>query len=476
MYQRKNQIQELYLCAVDACCTILSYFLAGFVRYQNLQVLLHANNLSVIIPILLLVHVAAFYVLKLYEEFYKRGPLYEFKKVTEYAVVMFMGITVFSFSLKNSVDLSRLMIGYFVIIDALLIWCVHQVGKTLLKKSYQNKKKASKVLLITTFAWAKQVLRDLQEESSWHFEITGIVLLDSEVSMTEHLEFDGIPVVGNAKNYIEFAKLNVIDEAFIYTPEMKENETMLKNMILELENMGIVVQLNINIPDLGVKDSKRVYRLGKYYVIAFSSRFFDYRLVILKRLMDILGAVIGLIITVVIGIVIAPVVLIESPGPLIFSQDRVGKNGRVFKFYKFRSMYRDAEERKKELLAQNEMDGGMFKMENDPRVTKVGRFLRRTSIDELPQFWNVLRGDMSLVGTRPPTVDEYEKYESYQKRRISFKPGITGLWQISGRSNIKSFEEVVQLDLEYIDNWTLWLDIKILCKTVVAVFRGIGAR
>ena len=476
MYQRKNQIQELYLCAVDALCTILSYFLAGFVRYRNLQVLLHANNLSVIIPILLLVHVAAFYALKLQEGFYKRGPLYELKKVTEYAVVMFMGITVFSFSLKNTVDFSRLMIGYFVIINALLIWCVHQIEKGLLKRSYQNKKKASKVLLITTPAWVKQVLCDLQEERSWHFEITGIVLLDCEVSLAEHMEFDGIPVVGNAKNYIEFAKLNVIDEAFIYTPEMKENETMLKNMILDLENMGIVVQLNINIPDLGVKDSKRVYRLGKYYVIAFSSRFFDYRLVILKRLIDIIGAIVGLIITVIIGIVIAPFVLVESPGPLIFSQNRVGKNGRVFKFYKFRSMYRDAEERKKELLAQNEMDGGMFKMENDPRVTKVGRFLRKTSIDELPQFWNVLKGDMSLVGTRPPTVDEYEKYESYQKRRISFKPGITGLWQISGRSNIKSFEEVVQLDLEYIDNWTIWLDIKILCKTIVAVFRGIGAR
>jgi len=122
------------------------------------------------------------------------------------------------------------------------------------------------------------------------------------------------------------------------------------------------------------------------------------------------------------------------------------------------------------------MQGLMFKMENDPRITKVGKFIRKTSIDELPQFWNVLKGDMSLVGTRPPTVDEYEQYESYQKRRISFKPGITGLWQISGRSNIKTFEEVVQLDLEYIDNWTLWLDIKILCKTVIAVFSGIGAR
>lgn len=476
MYQKKNQIQELYLCAIDAICTMISYLLAGLVRYRSLQVFWRAINFSIMLPVLILVHVAAFYVLKLYEEFYKRGPLYELKKVIEYAVIMYMGITMFSFSLKENMDLSRLMIGYFVVCDAILIWCIHQAGKKILKRSYRNKKRASKVLLITTSGWVEKVLHDLREDMNWHFEITGIVLVDREFSVDEQGEIAGIPVVGNAKTYINFAKLSVIDEAFIYTPEMKENEIMLKNMILELENMGIVVQLNINIPDLGVKDSKRVYRLGKYYVIAFSSRFFDYRLVILKRLMDIVGAVVGLIITIVVGIVIAPFILIESPGPLIFSQNRVGKNGRVFKFYKFRSMYQDAEERKKELLEQNEMQGGMFKIENDPRITKVGRFIRKTSIDELPQFWNVLKGDMSLVGTRPPTVDEYEQYESYQKRRISFKPGITGLWQISGRSNIKSFEEVVQLDLEYIDNWTLWLDIKILCKTVVAVLGGIGAR
>ena len=151
-------------------------------------------------------------------------------------------------------------------------------------------------------------------------------------------------------------------------------------------------------------------------------------------------------------------------------------NGRIFKFYKFRSMYQDAEERKKELMAQNEMNGLMFKMENDPRVTRVGKFIRKTSLDELPQFWNVLRGEMSLVGTRPPTVEEYMQYTPYQKRRISFKPGITGLWQVSGRSDIKDFDEVVKLDLEYIDNWSIWLDIKLIIQTVLVVLRRKGAR
>lgn len=193
-------------------------------------------------------------------------------------------------------------------------------------------------------------------------------------------------------------------------------------------------------------------------------------------MIDIAGALVGLLVTFVVGIFLAPVLLLESPGPLVFHQKRVGVNGRVFDFYKFRSMYKDAEERKKELMAQNEMQGLMFKMENDPRITKVGAFIRKTSIDELPQFWNVLKGDMSLVGTRPPTLDEYQQYNYYQKRRISFRPGITGLWQVSGRSDITDFDEIVKLDLEYIDNWSLLLDFKIIFKTILVVFRGSGAR
>jgi len=476
MYQRKSQIRELYLCIIDAVCVLFSYVVAGLIRYQTFEGFSKANNFSITIPIFLVVHVAAFYFMKLYEGFYKRGPLYEVKKVVEYAILLFGGLTIFSFSMKAAFDLSRLMIGYFVIIQTVLVWSVHQLTKSLLKKYYAKHKNLNKMLLLTNSQNAESVVEELKEQSEGRFELTGIVLLDCDCEAPDDCEIGGIPVVGTAGNYLDYAKISVVDEAFINSSVWEDDNTALKNMILELEQMGIVVHLNIHVPDLGVRESKQLHRLGKYYVVAFSSRFFDYRLVLIKRLIDIVGAIVGLAITLVVGIVLAPILLLESPGPLIFSQNRIGKNGRVFKFYKFRSMYKDAEERKKELMKDNEMQGLMFKMENDPRITKVGKFIRKTSIDELPQFFNVLKGDMSLVGTRPPTMDEYEKYESYQKRRISFKPGITGLWQISGRSNIKSFEEVVQLDLEYIDNWTLWLDIKILCKTVVAVFGGIGAR
>ena len=171
-------------------------------------------------------------------------------------------------------------------------------------------------------------------------------------------------------------------------------------------------------------------------------------------------------------LITAIAIKIDSPGPVMFKQTRVGKNGRHFKIYKFRSMYRDAEARKKELMEQNEIKGGvMFKMKDDPRITRVGKVIRKLSIDELPQFFNVLFGSMSLVGTRPPTLDEVDKYERNQWKRISIKPGITGMWQTSGRSTIDDFDKIVELDVEYIDNWSLWLDVKILFKTVIQIFK-----
>jgi exopolysaccharide biosynthesis polyprenyl glycosylphosphotransferase len=195
----------------------------------------------------------------------------------------------------------------------------------------------------------------------------------------------------------------------------------------------------------------------------------------IKRLLDIVGGLIGLIITGILTVFIAPAIKLDSPGPVFFSQTRVGKNARRFKIYKFRSMYRDAEERLRDLQAHNEMNGLMFKMENDPRITRVGAFLRKTSLDEFPQFLNVLKGDMSLVGTRPPTEAEFEQYNEHYRRRLSMTPGLTGLWQVSGRSSITDFDEVVRLDLEYIDSWGLTLDFKIILKTILVVFRGRGA-
>ena len=197
----------------------------------------------------------------------------------------------------------------------------------------------------------------------------------------------------------------------------------------------------------------------------------------MKRAIDILGGIVGCIFTGILTIILAPCIYIASPGPIFFSQYRIGKNGKKFKIYKFRSMYMDAEARKAELMEQNQVkDGMMFKMDDDPRIIKgIGHFIRDYSIDELPQLWNVLKGEMSLIGTRPPTVDEYEKYNYHHKIRLAIKPGITGMWQVSGRSNITDFEQVVELDASYITNWSLGLDFKILLKTIKVVLQKDGA-
>ncbi|MDZ7583167.1 MAG: sugar transferase [Deltaproteobacteria bacterium] len=192
-------------------------------------------------------------------------------------------------------------------------------------------------------------------------------------------------------------------------------------------------------------------------------------------MLDLFGGAAGSLFFFIIYPFVAVAIKLDSPGPVLFKQKRMGQHGRVFNLYKFRSMYRDAEALKQELLDKNVMNGALFKIKDDPRITKVGRWLRKTSLDEVPQFLNILRGEMSLVGTRPPTLDEVEIYQPQHLKRISAKPGLTGLWQVSGRNKITDFEEVVELDCRYLDHWRFLDDIKILVKTVVVVLQRKGA-
>lgn len=244
------------------------------------------------------------------------------------------------------------------------------------------------------------------------------------------------------------------------------------NMCVE---MGVTAKVIMNAYSSGTAQSY-VSSVGTYPVITYHTVSLNVGARAFKRVVDIIGSLIGIIVfsPIMLGTTLA--IKLDSKGPVIFKQQRVGMNGRHFNMYKFRSMCIDAEEKKKELMQQNEMGNGfMFKMKDDPRITKVGKFIRKTSIDELPQFFNVLIGDMSLVGTRPPTVDEVEQYERRHWRRISIKPGITGMWQVSGRSTITDFEEIVELDTKYIDCWDVFMDFKIMIQTVLQVVLRKGA-
>ena len=331
---------------------------------------------------------------------------------------------------------------------------------------------ARKMLIITTADRAEKVVQRVIEEKAWDIWVTGVIITDKNM-IGEYVL--GIPVVADYRTMYLYVTRSVLDEVFIHVPT---SEISPMDMIIQnVEDMGIKVNMNIDLFDMNINISKALDKVGGYYAVTFTGKEMSLRMLIAKRVLDILGGLVGLFITGIATLIVGPLIKLESPGPIFFSQKRVGRNGRIFKIYKFRSMYVDAEERKKELMKQNEMNGLMFKMKDDPRITKIGKFIRKTSIDELPQFWNVLKGDMSLVGTRPPTVDEFEQYDGYHKKRLSMTPGLTGVWQVSGRSDITDFEEIVNMDVDYIDNWSLKRDIEILFKTVQVVLSNeSGAR
>ena len=271
---------------------------------------------------------------------------------------------------------------------------------------------------------------------------------------------------------VEFLTRNAIDRVIISTKST--NTERVREIADRIGEMGIHILITFDSFRIDGLNS-RIDEMGNISVIRLAPRIFTDWEIAEKRILDIIGGLIGSLICIIVGIFVAPLIWLEDRGPIIFKQQRVGKGGHIFKIYKFRSMYVDAESQLKKLQDKNEMNGLMFKMKDDPRITKIGKFIRKTSIDELPQFFNVLKGDMSLVGYRPPVLTEYNQYKAGYKRRMLIKPGITGLWQVSGRSNITDFDEVLKLDNHYIDHWSILFDIKILFKTVAVVFKGEGA-
>ncbi len=387
----------------------------------------------------------------------------------------FMFAAVFAVALfaKRSGDtFSRGVFFLTIILNVVIMFILHLIIKYYLTRIRVKSKRVDRLLIVTYEDRVESILKKVRKRKvEYNMNIDGIVILDKD--MTGEMIGD-YRVVANRDTFKDYVKLQIMDEVLLDMPQPEYK--LLRDDIMELESMGVIVSMSITQLREFEEYKTTIGMIGDIPVVRFASVFPQYNKLLVKRIIDIVGALVGIVVTIVIGIFVAPALLIESPGPLIFKQRRVGRNGRFFNMYKFRSMYRDAEERKKELMEKNEMNGLMFKMTDDPRITKVGKFIRKTSIDELPQFFNVLKGDMSLVGTRPPTVDEFKQYEGHHKRRLSMKPGITGLWQVSGRSDIENFEDVVKLDLQYIDNWCIAEDIKILFKTVKVILFGKGAR
>lgn len=396
-----------------------------------------------------------------YNGILQRGYLKEMSAVLKLEFLNFSVLLFLFYFLQLMPTIKRqVLIAYFLFCIP-FTYIFRFTHKFVLKYRYKNTKYSRQILVITNEDTARHMINVITESAIRNYQFFGLAILDK--SMTGQ-KIEGVTVSCDRDSLVNYVKERVIDEVLINIPDQSHTNLQIARQLLE---MGVTVHIYMEEAYHSLPN-RSISNVFGYNVLTTTISPISFRQSLLKRMIDILGGLTGCILTVIIAVIIGPIIFIKSPGPIFFSQIRVGKRGRQFKIYKFRSMYLDAEKRKAELMAQNKIsDGMMFKIDNDPRIIKgIGHFIRRTSLDEFPQFWNVLKGDMSLVGTRPPTVDEYARYSPHHKRRLTMQPGITGLWQVSGRSSITDFEEVVKLDTRYIENWSLDLDFKIILKTI----------
>lgn len=481
MYKKSPQgwLKHWDFILLDIIVLQVAFIIAYFLRmgsgnpYENF---LYRSEAVVFI----LCQIAMFFFGQPYQAILKRGLYAEFTRTLKHVCLVMLLAVSYLFITQQSASYSRMMLVTTAVLYFFLDYFARVLRKwwVLRKNSYADKR--SMVLVASSYD-VTDTLHKLMSSPVQEFTVTAIALLDTDLT-GETIE--NIPVVGDVNTVKEYLCHEWVDEVFV---KLNSEDSYPSKLIDDLVVMGLTVHLSLDIMERPLSGKKYIERIGDFTVLTSSVNMTSLKQMFYKRVMDIMGGIVGCLITLLLIIIIGPVIYLKSPGPIFFSQVRIGLNGKKFKIYKFRSMYMDAEERKAELMKDNKMDGFMFKLDYDPRIIGsektgkdgkpkgIGNFIRRTSLDEFPQFWNVLKGDMSLVGTRPPTVDEWEQYELHHRIRMATKPGITGMWQVSGRSDITDFEEVVRLDAEYIENWTIGLDIKILLKTVLTVLKNDGA-
>lgn len=482
MISKREKLQYAYVFLTDALALAVSVALVHLVAGQVWARILPYDWTDWVqtFTLLVIAFIIAFLNFNQDENIVGRGLGAEIKLSIKFNVLMGALYAALMLVTKAQMLESRYFAVGVPLVNLFIMPLFHTALKKILAGAEHRWGLETYVGIITTELNAQAVIDDLRRD--WSKRITGLALLEVSPKAIGG-QVSGVPLEANYDNFMDWLRRSALDEVFVDIP-MDSGESFLP-YLEEMESMGLTVHFRMPMLDRieqvccgatsAARLSRSLARCAGGNVLTIGTVTLKLRDQVLKRCMDIAGGLVGCIISIPVVAIVAIPLKLESPGPLIFKQKRVGLNGRIFYIHKLRSMYIDAEQRKKELMAKNEMNALMFKMQDDPRITKVGKFIRKTSIDELPQFFDVLCGNMSLVGTRPPTVDEYNQYDSHHKRRLSMKPGITGLWQVSGRSSIQNFEDVVALDVKYIDNWSLWGDIKLLFKTVAVVFTGHGA-
>lgn len=481
MYRRdaKSWLKHLDFMVLDLLILQAAYILSYWLRHHTLD--LYRRPLYAVMGMfLLLCDLVIIFFTEPFRNILKRGLYREAEALAQQTLLIELFAMGFLFAQQTGEAFSRMTMVYLAITYPAISYVLRLLWKCFLKKF--RKVGSRSLLIVTTRCNAGKVILNLRNNNYGTYNLSGLVLMDGDFLGQRIQE---VPVVANARTVWEYAQKQWVDEVFVDLPE---DVLFPQKLVDNFLTMGVTVHLNLsrntNLPG----KIQLVERVGSYDVLTTTMNYSTTRQALFKRCMDIAGGLVGCAICALLFVFVAPAIYIASPGPIFFAQERIGKNGKRFRMYKFRSMYPDAEARKAELMKQNKIDGNlMFKLDFDPRIignrilpdgtrkTGIGQFIRNTSIDEFPQFFNVLKGDMSLVGTRPPLVSEFDAYEPHHRARMSVKPGITGMWQVSGRSEITDFEEVVRLDTQYINEWSIGKDIKILLQTVYVVLKRKGS-
>jgi len=379
--------------------------------------------------------------------------------------ILVLGSVVFLLKMKLT---SRLYVGIFAATGIVFLGVEKAIWRWFLDYTFRQGYNLVNLLIVGTGRRAQEFVKVVKAHANWGLNIVGLVDDDPKLLGKKVIDYD---VIGRISDIPRILRKYVIDRVIFVIPRMWLNR--IEDAIYHCEREGIITAVSVDLFKPKLAQLRQSDFAGIPLIIFQTSVAKEWQLFI-KRGFDIIVSLLAILLLIPLFLFTAIGVKITSAGPIFFRQVRCGLNGRKFTLYKFRSMYVGAEMRKRELERQNEMRGPVFKMKRDPRVTRFGRFMRRFSIDELPQLFNVLKGDMSLVGPRPPIPTEVEMYETWQRRRLSMKPGLTCIWQVSGRSRI-DFEQWMEMDLQYIDNFSLWLDSKILIRTLFVVLIGYGA-
>ena len=496
MYKRKSSgwSQHLDFMALDILCLEVALF-SGALLHTGWQELTRTFAFWSLCVGMAIIDLMVMVLMDAYHSVIRRDSYRELRGVLKQTVYVLLGIVVFMFLIRQGqLNMFNVLVPT-IPFYAVLCFSMRVLWKEYLRQRLHLKNRTG-MLIVASQDRLKGVLTKLVNHNYNSYRFVGVAVLenDADIAAVEQdladimhgdKKFEAPSVVATRDTLVQYLINSWVDEVYLDIPG---GSRMPVDLINEIMGMGITVHVSMNEMDQIEARHKNVEWVCGQVAITTSLGYVSGRDLLLKRIMDVIGGSVGALITLGLTVILGPLIYAASPGPIFFKQTRIGENGRQFPMYKFRSMYMDAEKRKQEVAASQGQEGHlMFKMEHDPRIIGqvqrpdgtwkkgIGGWIRDLSLDEFPQFFNVLKGDMSLVGTRPPTMDEWEHYEPYHRGRMSTKPGITGLWQISGRSHIRDFNQVVQLDREYIENWSLLLDCKILLRTVLVVLSRKGA-